>query len=43
MTDQPSISLGAERYRELIAASGLSLIDEFKDEGENYHFSSVKI
>jgi SAM-dependent methyltransferase len=43
MTDQPSISLGAERYRELIAASGLSLIDEFKDEGENYYFSSVKI
>lgn len=43
MTGRPSISLGAERYRELMAASGLLLIDEFKDEGENYYFSSVKI
>jgi len=43
MTGWQSISLGAERYRELIAASGLSRIDEFKDEGENYYFSSVKI
>ena len=40
MIDQPSISLGTHRYRELIAASGLSLIDEFKDEGGNYYFSS---
>ena len=43
MTDQPSISLGARRYRELISASGLSLIDEFKDEGGNYYYSSVRI
>ena len=43
MTDQPSISLGADRYRELIAASGLSVIDEFKDEGGNYYFSSTRL
>ena len=43
MTDQPSISLGAEKYRELTAASGLSIIDEFEDEGGNYYFDSVKI
>lgn len=42
MTGQPSISLGAEKYRELTGASGLSIIDEFKDEGGNYYFDSVK-
>ena len=43
MTDEPSISLGAEKYRELTAASGLSIIDEFEDEGGNYYFDSVKV
>lgn len=43
MTDQPSISLGATKYRALTAASGLSVIDEFEDEGGNYYFDSVKI
>ncbi len=43
MTDQPSISLGAEKYRALTAASGLSIIDEFEDEGGNYYFDSVKV
>ena len=43
MTGEPSISLGAEKYRELTAMSGLSIIDEFKDEGGNYYFDSVKI
>lgn len=42
MTGRPSVSLGAERYRALIAGSGLSLMDEFKDEGENYYFNAVK-
>ena len=35
-TDQPSISLGAEKYWELIAAARLSIIDEFEDEGDNF-------
>lgn len=43
MTGLLSISLGAGKYRELIAAAGLSIIDEFTDEGGNYYFSSVKI
>jgi SAM-dependent methyltransferase len=43
MTDEPSISLGAEKYRELTAASGLSIIDEFEDEGGTYYFDSVKV
>ena len=43
MTEQSSISLGAEKYKELIAASGLSSIEEWADEGENYYFSTEKI
>lgn len=43
MTDQLSISLGAEKYKELLTASGFSLLEEFEDEGENHYFNSVKI
>ena len=42
MTDMPSISLGAERYRHLLAASGLTVIEEFTDEGENYYFNTLR-
>lgn len=43
MTEQHSTSLGAEKYKELLTASGLSLIEEFEDEGENHYFHAVKI
>ena len=43
MTEQPSFSLGAGKYRELLTASGLSVTDEFEDEGENYYFEATKI
>lgn len=43
MTGEYSISLGAQKYKELLTASGLSLIEEFEDEGENHYFNSVKI
>ena len=43
MTKQRSISLGAKKYRELLSLSGLSLIEEFEDEGDNYYFNAVKI
>ena len=43
MTDQYSISLGPEKYKELLAASGLSLIEEFEDEGENHYFNAIKL
>lgn len=39
MTELPSRSLGAERYRELMVAAGLSLGEEFRDEGGNHYFS----
>lgn len=43
MTKQPSRSLGAEKYKKLLSASGLTLIEEFEDEGENHYFSASKI
>jgi SAM-dependent methyltransferase len=39
MTEQLSRSLGAQQYRELMLASGLSLDEEFDDEGGNHYFS----
>jgi SAM-dependent methyltransferase len=42
MTGQPSISLGADKYKELLAIWGFSVLEEFIDEGENYYFSAVK-
>lgn len=43
MTKQLSRSLGAEKYKNLLSASGLTLIEEFEDEGENHYFNSIKI
>jgi SAM-dependent methyltransferase len=43
MTGQLSRSLGAGQYRELILASGLSIGEEFDDEGGNHYFSGVRI
>jgi 2-polyprenyl-3-methyl-5-hydroxy-6-metoxy-1,4-benzoquinol methylase len=43
LTGQNSISLGAEKYRALLRASGLSLIEEFEDEGENHYYHAVKV
>nr|WKN38854.1 class I SAM-dependent methyltransferase [Tunicatimonas sp. TK19036] len=42
MTGQSSRSLGREKYQELLSSSGLSLIEEFEDEGENHYFNTVK-
>lgn len=38
-----SISLGAVRYKALMVASGLSLIGEFEDEGENHYYHAEKL
>ena len=43
MTGQRSVSLGAEKYKELISSSGLSLIGEFEDVGENHYYDAVRI
>jgi SAM-dependent methyltransferase len=42
MTGQTSTSLGGKKYKQLLTESGLSLIEEFEDEGENHYYSSVK-
>jgi 2-polyprenyl-3-methyl-5-hydroxy-6-metoxy-1,4-benzoquinol methylase len=42
ITEIESVSLGAERYKELLTASGLSLIGEFEDEGENHYYHAEK-
>jgi SAM-dependent methyltransferase len=43
MTGLESVSLGAEQYRELLAAVGLSVVEEYEDAGENHYFNAVKI
>ncbi|SEI84089.1 Methyltransferase domain-containing protein [Dyadobacter sp. SG02] len=43
ITEIESVSLGAERYKELLTASGLSLIEEFEDEGENHYYHAEKL
>lgn len=43
MTGHHSISLGAKKYKALLSASGLSLVEEFEDEGENHYYSAIKI
>jgi SAM-dependent methyltransferase len=42
MTEQRSWSLGAEQYRALMTASGLSLGEEYRDEGGNHYFSGIR-
>jgi cyclopropane fatty-acyl-phospholipid synthase-like methyltransferase len=42
MTEKESLSLGAEQYRDLVSASGLSIGEEFHDEGGNHYFSGIR-
>jgi len=42
MTELESRSLGAEEYRELLSAVGLSVMREYEDEGENHYYDAVK-
>jgi len=42
MTEQRSISLGAEEYRALIKNGGLLIGEEFNDEGGNHYFSGIR-
>jgi 2-polyprenyl-3-methyl-5-hydroxy-6-metoxy-1,4-benzoquinol methylase len=43
ITEIESVSLGAERYKALLAASGLSLIEEFEDEGGNHYYHAIRL
>jgi hypothetical protein len=42
MTGLLSVSLGAERYRRLLEAAGLVLIDEMEDEGDNHYYRAAR-
>ena len=42
LTGQTSISLGAEAYRQTLAATGLTLVDTFIDEGANHYYLAAK-
>jgi SAM-dependent methyltransferase len=42
MTGSESLSLGAEQYRKLLGAVGMSVTEEYEDEGENHYFDAVK-
>jgi SAM-dependent methyltransferase len=42
LTGRPSISPGADAYRRMLAAEGLTVIRELDDEGDNHYYVSVK-
>jgi 2-polyprenyl-3-methyl-5-hydroxy-6-metoxy-1,4-benzoquinol methylase len=42
LTGQKSVSLGASKYLEILKESGLELLEEFEDEGENHYFHAIK-
>jgi SAM-dependent methyltransferase len=42
MTNLESISLGAEKYRELLNHVGLTVSAEYEDEGQNHYFDAFK-
>ncbi|HXY10974.1 MAG TPA: class I SAM-dependent methyltransferase [Terriglobales bacterium] len=42
MTGLESLSLGAEQYRKLLGAVGISVAEEYQDEGENHYFDAFK-
>jgi SAM-dependent methyltransferase len=42
LTGRPSVSLGAETYRHLLTAAGLTVVREYQDDGGNYYYESRK-
>jgi 2-polyprenyl-3-methyl-5-hydroxy-6-metoxy-1,4-benzoquinol methylase len=42
MTGQTSVSLGAERYIQLLEEAGLTVVGQWEDEGQNHYYLSVK-
>lgn len=42
LTGEVSVSLGSEGYKNTLAASGLTLLEEFEDEGGNHYYHAVK-
>jgi len=42
MTGLESVSLGADEYRRLLAAAGLTIAEEYEDVGKSYYFDAFK-
>jgi SAM-dependent methyltransferase len=42
MSGLESVSLGAEEYKKLLEAAGISVTEEFEDVGENHYFDGFK-
>ena len=42
MTGLESVSLGAEKYRALLDTAGLTVSEEYEDEGQNHYFDAFK-
>lgn len=42
MTGRPSLSLGADRYRRVAEAAGLTVVGETEDEGESHYFMTSR-
>jgi hypothetical protein len=42
LTGTRSVSLGREKYLDILVAEGLDLIGEMADEGENYYYFASK-
>ncbi|CPR71467.1 Putative methyltransferase [Mycobacteroides abscessus subsp. abscessus] len=42
LTGLAARSLGAREYRQLLAAVGISVVEEYEDEGGNHYFDAVK-
>ena len=43
MTDQPSQSLGEQRYKRLLRDAGLTWVADAQDEGENHYYFAEKV
>ena len=42
LTGRASLSLGADAYKAILASAGLTLLDEYLDEGDNHYFDARK-
>ena len=43
MTGLESVSLGGQRYRELLMEAGAKVVDEYEDAGENHYFEAMRL
>jgi len=43
LTGQPSLSLGVDKYSQILASASLNLIDEHVDAGETYYYEAQKL